>query len=953
MLIFVVTNVDALPHQYLESVIDVSNIEQKLDTATKSSSAATLDIPMPNGKTQRFQFIEASILSAQLAKKFPNFKTWYGAGLDNPAATARLSLTSLGLHIMVISPTGTIYIDPVLTKSQASHVVYDKSDARHPTPPAKCGHAQTTRQTSKSSSTSRQKAHGETMRTYRIAIAATGEYSQFHGGTVESALAAIVVTLNRVTHIFERELAIRFELVSDNDKIIYLDPATDPFNNNSDPVILSENQFTLDVVIGNDNYDIGHVLKTGGSGLATAGACTQGFKARATTGSTMPAGDPFDVDFVAHEFGHQLGAGHTYNGSAARCITRHAQTAYEPGSGSTIMAYAGICGPDNLQLNSDDHFHSASLNEMIAFTTSGLASNCGTITATGNSSPSANAGPDYVIPADTPFLLVGGGTDADGDALTFSWEQLDLGPQAPLLPGLDNGAGPLFRALAPSLSPFRIFTTPVSVLDDTNVPGETLPTTSRTINFRLTARDNKGGSNMDDMTIQVDATAGPFRLQTPATVDLLQANAPYEVHWSVANTDKSAVQCNNTDIWLSINSGASFDFPLASNTPNDGSELVVLPEVQTAHARFLLICSDNIFFDVTRHDFLVGSVDTFAPVFEQQTPRVTNVGPTNFDLAVMLNEPGRVYYVLLEDSAAEPSVADIYQGKGQNGSEPLAAGVIVIHAAHTLTGAHFQDLLPSIKRVAYLVVEDMHNPVNSQNTVITLSADSEVFARSTMLPIPDNGNGVLQDDLTIQAPGTLTDLNTGVSLSHSFIGDIELKLTHLGSGKAITLLTRPNGGQCSGDSMSTQFDDSAILTAQTNCQNASNAYPELSYQPSEPLSTLSGETLQGPWRLEASDNFTGEEGMLTGWNLAVQTVRPVPTNMLAFFPDGSTTMTAGSVESFINQQLIDDLANFSTTETVDMVMRLRPESSHIDLPAELSIILAATVSNEFLGFFMR
>ncbi len=311
-------------------------------------------------------------------------------------------------------------------------------------------------------------SNGGTLRTYRAAIAATGEYTTFHGGTVAGGLAGIVTTLNRVNGVYERDLSVRMILIANNNLIVYTNGATDPYTNGNGSTMLGQNQSNLDSVIGTANYDIGHVVSTGGGGVATLNSpCNATTKARGVTGSGSPIGDPFDIDYVAHEMGHQFGGNHTFNGGTGSCAggNRSAANAFEPGSGSTIQAYAGICGSEDLQNNSDDYFHVRSLEEMVAFTN---GTSCDLEPPNGNTAPAATPAAACTIPANTPFSLTGSATDVNGDGLTYTWEEYDLGAAGP--PNTDNGARPIFRSYLPGTSPTRYFPSLPFILNNANVP---------------------------------------------------------------------------------------------------------------------------------------------------------------------------------------------------------------------------------------------------------------------------------------------------------------------------------------------------------------------------------------------------------------------------------------------------------------------------------------------------
>jgi hypothetical protein len=399
-------------------------------------------------------------------------------------------------------------------------------------------------------------------------------------------------------------------MVANETSIIYTNSGTDPYTNNDGFAMLGENQTSLDSVILSANYDIGHVFSTGGGGIAGLGViCQAGQKGQGVTGSSNPIGDGFDVDYVAHEMGHQFGANHTFNGTLLNCGggNRNSATAYEPGSGSTIMGYAGICGAQNLQLHSDGYFHVASLSEFqAAFTAEGSTDSCAAATGSGNTPPTVNPGTGTLnVPKQTPFTLTATGSDANGDTLTYTWEELDLGSSSP--PDDDvNAVRPILRSFLPSTSPSRTFPQLADILSNTPSYGESLPTRTRSMQFRVTARDNHagaGGTTTGARSVSVTSTAGPFKVTAPAAGAVWGFGSTETVTWNVAGTTASPISAASVKISLSTDGGNTFPVVLLASTPNDGSAPVTVPSTATTQARVKVEAVGKVFFDISHADF--------------------------------------------------------------------------------------------------------------------------------------------------------------------------------------------------------------------------------------------------------------------------------------------------------------------------------------------------------------
>ncbi len=596
-----------------------------LEFSERSRNAPlVLTLPLPDGSLARFKVMESAVASPELAAWLPDIKTYQGQGLDDPTLTARFDWCPQGLHGIVLSSQQAFFIEPQTVGDTSHYVTYDGRTSELGTGRAACvlGEAATALPRQRQAATeftgqaTPEVTTGAQLRTYRLAVAVTGEWTQqYGGGNVANAATAIVSMINQINAIFEKEVTTRFILVN-NQSIIYTNAATDPYANTASAADLAANQQTLDQAIGNANYDLGHVFGgiAGGlqfSGIAGLGiVCQETDKGRgiSTMGGTLT--HPINVLGLAHEIGHQFNASHSFNGTTSGCAARSEGSAWEPGSGTTIMSYVGSCDAENLQRGSDPFFHIGSLESMQAYITNRT---CANLVATGNTPPTINAGPNYTIPKETPFTLTATGSDSDGDALTYSWEQLDLGAAGP--PNSDDGQmRPLFRSFAPTASPSRTFPQMQYVLagnlpqtyqngQTTYLVGESYPTTTRTLNFRVTARDNRAngsGVNSGAMQINVQSGAGPFTVTAPAVGVRLAPGSAQTVTWNVANTSTAPINASNVRITLSTDGGQSFPQVLAENVPNNGQAQITLPTVApTATARIKVEAVGNVFFNVS------------------------------------------------------------------------------------------------------------------------------------------------------------------------------------------------------------------------------------------------------------------------------------------------------------------------------------------------------------------
>ena len=639
----------SMPSKYQLYSLNLNSLKNQLVAAPLDSSGQNsnviLSFPNPDGGFDRYAFYESPIMEKGLADQFPDIKTYSAFGIDDPTASMRISFTAFGLHAMTLSgKSSSVYID-TYTRDLNNFIVYRKSDITA-SRIFQCEFNEESAKTIDAVSKRNmplQRTNDSTFRTYRLAVACTGEYAAFYGGTVALAQAAIVTTVNRVNLVYQRDLSVRLVLVANNTSIIYTNATTDPFDNTNAGTLITQSQTTITNIIGSANFDIGHTVSTGGGGLAGLGViCNNSQKASGITGSPAPVGDPFDIDYVAHEMGHQFGCNHTFNGDQGECGfgNRNNGTAVEPGSGSTVMGYAGLCAPQDVQSNSDDYFSFISLAEAQAVI---QGTSCPVSTANGNFAPVVDAGLDYTIPRSTAFILTGAATDANNDSLTYCWEQTnnEVSTQSPIA---TSTSGPNFRSKDPIASPQRYMPVLTSVIANNLTPTwEVVPSVARTMNFALTVRDNRspngGQTNRDDMVVTT-AAVGPFLVNVPNTAVSWAAGSNQTVTWTVAGTTANNINAAFVDILLSNDGGNTYPIILASKVPNDGSETITVPNNAGTTKRIMIRGYKHIFYDISNTNFTITAAPAtfsaaFSGVAEQQNKASCQGTNVTFDISYL------------------------------------------------------------------------------------------------------------------------------------------------------------------------------------------------------------------------------------------------------------------------------------------------------------------------------
>lgn len=608
-----IVNVKYLPKKYAVLELEYKNLVSSLKNAplerSRLRSNVLVSLPIPSGELINFYTTESPAMGPKISEKFPSIKSFKVISEDKKFK-GRFDISPYGLRAVIDGPDGEIYIDPFYKDNTQYYISYYTKDHNEPldlVPPCGSNHIN---EVSRDIEKPKNRSEKVQLHEYKLALACTGEWGKVRG-TTEKALADMNTSVNRLNQIFEKEFASTFVLIDNNDKLIHLNPELDPYSNaNSGGSLLGQNTEVVNSLVGANNYDLGHIYTnscTDVGGVAQLGSICQGNKG---SGVTCFYTDllVITVQVAAHEMGHQFSASHTFN-FCSDASQNAGENGFEPGGGSTIMAYGGLCGANDIVGANDGYYHNGSLAQIYSHLRSsdGGAFGCATKVETDNIAPVAKTliKSGTYIPISTPFFLDGQGTDEDGDALLYNWEGKDASVNT-CVPGVPEGNCPLFKSVKPNSESYRFFPRESRILLGNNAPDEVLPSYSRDLKFSFTVRDNDeeaGIADWTNITLKATDKAGPFEITSPNLGEQLEAGKVTTITWNVANTDKAPVNCKYVDIYLSTKSALHPSNPnlrlLAERVPNNGSAEIQLDETVANDARIMIKASDNVFFDVS------------------------------------------------------------------------------------------------------------------------------------------------------------------------------------------------------------------------------------------------------------------------------------------------------------------------------------------------------------------
>lgn len=631
------------PAKSLMYSLNFDQMVQKL----KSGDGVEINLPAPDGTWMTFKSAFSPAAEAAYYARYPQTGTYRIVDPANPANLGKVDHTILGFHAYFTLNGRTVMIDPIFRGNTTYYSVYYQDEYFDGAPDFKfhCDvHDELEEhidieflEESFLTPVAALRSAPINLKQYRLAVATTGEYYNANGGNIPAVSAEIITAINRVNSILERDVASQLILVANNDTLIFTNSTTDPYTNGDTQAMINENPPAVNARIGVLNYDIGHVFGTNAGGLAQLSSICTNAKARGVTSAGQLKFDAFYVRYVGHEVGHQFSATHTMN----KCDNQNETpaTAWEPGSGSTIMSYFGLCGTNNVTPNTPgDYYHGGNITQMTNFVLNGNGNNCGTDVPTSNEPPTVNYeySSGFFIPISTPFKLSAQGEDLNPeDLLTYCWEQVNTGPITDA--GDPVGNSPLFRSWEPTADSIRYFPRLPSVVLGLTNKFEYLPDYSRDLAFQVTVRDNNseaGATARRSVFFRSDEAAGPFTVTSFSSVDTVYQGDYVEITWDVANTDQAPVNCKLVNIRLSINGGTDFPFYLAENVPNNGSFFVSIPPVFTTSGRIMVEAADNIFFNTNTRNLRI--LEPASPRFGMEVAPYNQIACIPNDIGVII-----------------------------------------------------------------------------------------------------------------------------------------------------------------------------------------------------------------------------------------------------------------------------------------------------------------------------
>ncbi|MBX3379548.1 MAG: proprotein convertase P-domain-containing protein [Phycisphaeraceae bacterium] len=869
---------------------DFATLQSRADAAGRTpafAAAQPFEIPMPDGSTQSFRIFEVPCMDPELAAQYPNFKTYAGESLETPGATVRLSFTARGFHAMILSPDGDVFVNPadeMPTDRTEYYVSFRKEDSADQGIALDCRvvdeHAARENPASINQSTA---ARAGTLNTLVLGFLPTAEWSILHGGTVELALSALVEHASRISAIFERDECVRFILPAKQDKLIQLDPETDQLTNANTSALFNEDG-NFQRLVPNLQTNVRQVIGTFGGGVASLrSVCTT---SASVANSGLAVDYPYTTMVACHELGHQFGANHTFSGEGELCGPNFG-VGIEPGGGSTIMSYGRQCYPDSIVNESELMFHAFSIHEMYPDT-----SRCGTTSATGNTAPIMNlpAGLVLSVPTNTPLRLPAIVSDAEGDPVTLAWAQSSPGQQANLSSG-DTGNNSIIRTFLPTSDTERVIPAWPHLLNNTVSPGETLPTKARTLQMELVGRDNHpgaGGTSWLVAPINVVVTPEPFAVLSPND-SAARSAGPLLVSWRTAGTQSPPFNLPAVRISLMRDDSDRNPLVLAASTPNDGSELVMIPDDFASNgARIIVQPVNSVFFDVSRSSF---------PVFPRTAPgadihvaaavRVSDnfADGNNNGLAEVGESRVRLHCPLLNSGFAGAS--GVFATLGS--LTPTVTTVVDRADWDTIAfGAVVENNTPFV-----IAVSNTHPCGDSASMVLTVHfGDSQTFQYPFELPIGDDSQisspqvfsyagpvapipdgdpqGVIIPLAVPSLPGELidvkfrfdgtpsTDMNsTTVGLNHPFDGDLIITLSNP-SGTSIELVNRPGGVGNFGHNFAATLFDMDQIKSYIQQEIPRRAPYNGVFWPKDDLRDLIDGSPLGTWTLRVADVQPGQ-----------------------------------------------------------------------------------------------